>query len=151
MEAELVALAAAGATTLVQQMATDGWSAARDRVAGFFAARGWGSAESVGSDLDTAHADLTAARQDDDAEAASDIQAEWRNRLRRTLRADPEAAAELRSLLDELSPPPSTRQATHLHNTIRGGTFNEPVIQIGQQVGKIDKIGGRHFDYRGRE
>ncbi|WP_381799640.1 hypothetical protein [Streptomyces niveus] len=32
METELVALAAAGATALVQQMATDGWTAARDRM-----------------------------------------------------------------------------------------------------------------------
>ncbi|WP_308437842.1 hypothetical protein [Streptomyces capitiformicae] len=37
-------------------------------------------------------------------EAVADAQAEWRNRLRRTLRADPAAAAELRVMLDELAP-----------------------------------------------
>lgn len=39
MEAELVALATAGATTLVQQMATDGWDAVRRRMAAFLARR----------------------------------------------------------------------------------------------------------------
>jgi hypothetical protein len=36
MEAELVALAAAGATALVQQMVTDGWGNVRDRVVALF-------------------------------------------------------------------------------------------------------------------
>ncbi|MFE3598484.1 hypothetical protein ACFXP3_11790 [Streptomyces sp. NPDC059096] len=149
MEAELVALATAGATALIQQMATDGWSGARDRVARFLAARGWGSAESVGTDLDTARAELTAARQEDDAEAVDDLHAEWRGRLRRTLRADPAAAAELRSLLDELSPEVPGQQVRDIHNSISGGTYNEPVIQAGK-VDTIHRIGGRYFGSGGQ-
>ncbi|MFJ8000677.1 hypothetical protein ACIQ7D_26685 [Streptomyces sp. NPDC096310] len=149
MEAELVALATAGATALIQQMATDGWSGARARVAGFLAARGWGSADSVGSDLDTARAELTAARREDDTEAVDDLHAEWRGRLRRTLRADPEAAAELRVLLDELSPGVASQQARDIHNEISGGTYHEPVIQAGM-VDRIGTIGGRPFGSGGR-
>ncbi|MFI5755208.1 tetratricopeptide repeat protein [Streptomyces sp. NPDC051569] len=100
MEAELMALAAAGATALVQQMATDGWSRARDRVVRFLAARGSASAESVEADLEETRADLVAARQDDDEETADDLRAELRSRLHRTLRADPAAAGDLRALLD---------------------------------------------------
>ncbi|MFJ2556593.1 MULTISPECIES: hypothetical protein [unclassified Streptomyces] len=144
MEAELVALATAGATALVQQMATDGWTAARDRVAGFLAARGWGSAESVGADLEATRAELTAAQREDDTEAVDDLHAEWRGRLRRTLRADPEAAAELRALLDELSSDLPAQQVIEIHNTISGGTYHDPVIQVGM-------VGGRHFGSPGRE
>ncbi|MFE3828570.1 hypothetical protein [Streptomyces sp. NPDC059092] len=149
MEAELVALATAGATALVQQMATDGWSGARDRVARFFAARGWGSAESVGADLEVTRAELTVAQREDDTEAVDDLRAEWRGRLRRTLRADPQAAAELRALLDELSPEVPAQQVGDNYNEISGGTFNEPVIQAGK-VDTIHRVGGRYFGSGGR-
>ncbi|MFJ4919148.1 hypothetical protein [Streptomyces sp. NPDC088725] len=131
MEAELMALAAAGATTLVQQMATDGWNRARDRMAAFFAARGSTSPEAVASDLDTARTELVAARQENDEETATDLQAEWRARLRRTLRTDPQAAAELRALLDELAPERPAQQIRDVHNTINGGTYNAPVVLAG--------------------
>ncbi|MEU5304555.1 hypothetical protein ACH4YO_07270 [Streptomyces noursei] len=39
MEAELVALAAAGATAFVQQLAVDSWAQARDRIVSFFSRR----------------------------------------------------------------------------------------------------------------
>ncbi|MFD5893482.1 hypothetical protein [Streptomyces sp. NPDC060366] len=133
MEAELVTLAAAGATALVQQMATDGWTAARDRMVAFFAGRGSATPASVEEDLETGRAELVAAQRDEDEELAADVRAEWRARLRRALAADPAAAAELRSLLDELTPPaPETRQASVVyHNTMSGTVSDGPVIQIG--------------------
>lgn len=142
MEAELVALAAAGATALVQQMVTDGWTAARDRTVAFFAGRGSASPGSVEEDLETGRAELAAARRDDDQELMADVQAEWRARLRRALVADPTAAAELRTLLDELPPAaPETRQAPVV-NTISGGVVHGTVIQTGT-VGRVDLGGGR--------
>ncbi|MFE4493134.1 hypothetical protein ACFRKD_11845 [Streptomyces niveus] len=142
MEAELVALATAGATALVQQMATDGWSAARDRVTAFFAGRGTATPESVEEALDTGRAELAAARRDDDEQLRADVHAEWRARLRRALVADPTAAAELRSLLDELAPATSeSRQAPAVHNTISGGVVHGAVVQTGS-VGRVDLGGG---------
>ncbi|WP_046501773.1 hypothetical protein [Streptomyces odonnellii] len=141
MEAELVALATAGATTIVQQMATDGWTRARDRVVAFFAARGTATPESVEADLETTRAELTTAQQDGDEETTQDLHAEWRTRLRRTLRADPEAAAELRALVDELTPPRPAQQTGDVYNTIHDGTFHEPVIQTGNITGGIYKGG----------
>ncbi|QXE37415.1 hypothetical protein KQY30_27530 [Streptomyces sp. GMY02] len=131
MEAELVALATAGATTIVQQMATDGWTRARDRVVAFFSARGATTPESVEADLETTRAELTTAQHDGDEETTQDLHAEWRTRLRRTLRADPEAAAELRALVDELTPPVPTQQTRDVYNTFSGGTNHGPVIQAG--------------------
>lgn len=137
MEAELVQLATAGATALVQQMATDGWTRARDRVVGFFAGRGEGSPspEDIESDLDRSQAELATAQRENDEEAAADVRAEWRNRMRRALREDPEAACELRTLLDELSPGLPAQRVGDVHNTISGGTQHDAV-----QAGTIGRV-----------
>ncbi|WP_329389051.1 hypothetical protein [Streptomyces sp. NBC_01716] len=148
MEAELVALAAAGATALVQQMATEGWTAARDRVVAFFADRSSVTPDSVEEDLETGRAELVAAYRDEDEDLMADVQSEWRTRLRRALAADPSAAAELRTLLDELSPAtPTTYQAIDVHNTITGATVHGPVIQTGA-IGRVD-FGGKGAHGRG--
>ncbi|MFD6989633.1 hypothetical protein [Streptomyces sp. NPDC059943] len=142
MEAELVTLAAAGATALVQQMATDGWTAARDRMVAFFAGRGSATPASVEEDLETGRAELVAAQRDEDEELAADVRAEWRARLRRALAADPAAAAELRSLLDELAPAsPAPQHVTTVHNTMSGGVVHETLIQTGS-IGRVDLGGG---------
>ncbi|MFJ2258273.1 hypothetical protein ACIOKD_07970 [Streptomyces sp. NPDC087844] len=129
MEAELAALAAAGATALVQQMVTDGWGNVRDRVVAFFS-RGRDE-EVVQGELEASRADLVAARDADDEDAADDVRASWRVRLRRTLRDDPEAAAELRALLDELSPPSTAPTTLTVHNSVSGGVSHGVVVQGG--------------------
>ncbi|WP_030564612.1 hypothetical protein [Streptomyces aureocirculatus] len=137
MDAELAALAAAGATALVQSMVGDGWTAARERVVGFFSRRGAagaaGGEDAIAGELDEAREELVAARDADDpdaAAAAADVQAEWRNQLRRTLRADPEAAAELRALLAELAPADGAEgPGGVVHNSISGGVQHGNVIQ----------------------
>jgi len=129
MDTELAALAAAGATALVQQMVTDGWGNVRDRVVVFFS-RGRDEAEPVQGELEASRADLVAARDAEDEEAADDVRASWRVRLRRTLRDDPAAAAELRALLDELSSPGLTASATStVHNSIDGDVRHSNVVQ----------------------
>ncbi|MEC3993847.1 hypothetical protein VSR01_09955 [Actinacidiphila sp. DG2A-62] len=141
MDAELAALASSGATTLVGAMVSEAWAQVRDRVAGYFARRGGADpdaepdaeAAAVAGELDAARDELTAARQQADAEAAADIEAEWRARLRRVLRSDPEAADRLRALLAEVEPltaaaaPPAVHN--EVHNSITGGTQHGPVIQ----------------------
>ncbi|MHC0432637.1 hypothetical protein ACX6XY_21020 [Streptomyces sp. O3] len=132
MDAELTALAAAGATALVQQMATDGWAQARRRLAAYFSRGRSEDEETVTGELEEARADLAAAREADDAEAAADVAAEWRNRLRRTLRADPAAAEELRELLEELAPAGAAPREGAVHNTINDGVYHGTVIQTGR-------------------
>ncbi|MEV0221233.1 hypothetical protein [Streptomyces sp. NPDC050704] len=127
MDAELTALAAAGATALVQQMVTDGWGSVRDRVGALFS-RGRDE-DVVVAELEESRADLVAARDGEDEEAAADVQASWRSRLRRTLRDDPEAAAELRALLDELAQPSIASAPGTLHNTVSGSVQNSTVVQ----------------------
>ncbi|MFE6100136.1 hypothetical protein [Streptomyces laurentii] len=140
MEAELVALATAGATALVQQMVGEGWERARTRIAGFFAARSGADEETVGAELDAARDDLVRAGQDGGEAAAEEAMAEaeteWRARMRRSLRAAPESAAELQAILDELRREQGTGAQPaavvhHTHNTISGGTNQGVFIQAG--------------------
>ncbi|MFI6935296.1 hypothetical protein [Streptomyces sp. NPDC050287] len=130
METELMALAAAGATTFVQQMAADSWAQARDRIVAFFSRRAGDEEDVIETELETSRGELTAARESGD-DRTSDVEAEWRTRLRRTLLADPAAAAELRAVLDELAPHGSSRQVAEVHNTVSGGVQHGPVIQAG--------------------
>ncbi|WP_310726807.1 hypothetical protein [Streptomyces sp. N2A] len=131
MEAELVALAATGATTLVQQMATDGWAGVRRRMAAFLARRrGAGDEAALEGELDDSRADLVVAQEEGDQDGVAGVTAAWRLRLRRLLSEDPAAAAELRALLDEVAPEPDRGTVWHVHNTVSGGT-NGMVIQAG--------------------
>ncbi|MGA4848217.1 hypothetical protein ACOBQB_18905 [Streptomyces sp. G5(2025)] len=145
MDAELTALAAAGATALVQQMVTEGWTQARDRVARFFS-RGSGGDEAVlVGELEEARAEVVAARDAGDSEIAADVQTEWRSRLRRRLAADPAAAsAELRSLLAELASAAEAQalRGSDTYNTISGGIYGAPVIQAGS-IGQLSTGDGR--------
>ncbi|GGR92889.1 hypothetical protein GCM10010252_34460 [Streptomyces aureoverticillatus] len=131
MDAELTALAAAGATALVQSMVGDGWAHARDRAVGFFSRRRpAGDEDAVAGELDEAREELIAARDAEDEDTTADVQAEWRNRMRRALRADPEAAAELRLLLDELAPGEGgAGRGGNVSNRITGGVQHGNVIQ----------------------
>ncbi|WP_255952557.1 hypothetical protein [Streptomyces odontomachi] len=153
MEAELATLAAAGATALVQRMVGDGWERARGLLARVVARRrGSAEGETDGADeavreaegeLDAAREQLLAARDSGDEETVADVQAEWRSRLRRTLEADPTLAAELRSVLDELTPsaPQDGGNITYTYNTMTGGSHGT-VIQAGS-------IGATHHHHTG--
>ncbi|MER6912835.1 hypothetical protein ABT354_14295 [Streptomyces sp. NPDC000594] len=138
MEAELVALATAGAAALVQQMIQESWGPARDRLARFFS-RGGADPDGVTAELETSRAELLGARRTEDDGAAADVLAEWRIRMRRTLQADPRAAAELRALLDEMAPG-SAAAPVVTQNTITGGVQHGTVVQAGV-IGEL-RLGG---------
>ncbi|MFJ1592889.1 hypothetical protein ACIOD0_22000 [Kitasatospora albolonga] len=98
MEAELTALAASGATALVGLMATEAWNQVRGRAVRFLARNDEESA-AVDAELEESRAELIGLRAGADEDSAADAEEEWRLRLRRALRTNPEAAAELRDLL----------------------------------------------------
>ncbi|UZJ31061.1 tetratricopeptide repeat protein [Streptomyces endophytica] len=97
MEAELATLAGAGATALVQAMATDAWEDALQQVTQLFRRTDQHSevialAQTTGDLFSGATADPT------------DVTAQWRARLRDLLEGDPGAAGQLRAVLAELVP-----------------------------------------------
>ncbi|MXG28606.1 hypothetical protein [Streptomyces sp. YIM 132580] len=140
MEAELAALAASGATTFVGLMATEAWSQVRGRLARFLA-RGDDSG-AVDAELEESREELVAARRSGDEESAEDIAAAWRVRLRRALRDNPEAAGELRDLLDELAPHQATGPTVTVNNSTNGGTYYGQVIQAHDIAGLTFHGGG---------
>ncbi|MEU9191189.1 hypothetical protein AB0D14_43230 [Streptomyces sp. NPDC048484] len=133
MEAELAALAASGASTLVGLMVSETWAQVRDRLTRFFA-RG-GDERAVDEELRLSRGELAAAREAEDEDALADIEAVWRTRLRRALQADSGAADELRSLLAEIAPDDGREPSGTVHNTISGGVQNGPVLQGGRFFG----------------
>lgn len=139
MEAELTALAASGATAFVGLMATEAWNQARGRVARFLA-RGEDS-EAVDAELEESREELIAARRSGDEDGAADVTAEWRIRIRRALRDNPEAAGELRELLDELAPHQAPGPTVTVNNSTNGGTYYSQVIQ-GHDISGLTFHGG---------
>ncbi|MFB7862042.1 hypothetical protein [Streptomyces sp. NPDC056069] len=142
MEAELVALATAGATALVQQMVGDGWERARTRIARFFAARSGADEAEVGAELEAARDDLLRAERDGDGEAVdearSEARTEWRARMRRSLRADPAAAEELRAILAELAG--EDREAAPQPTTVVNNSIDGGVQGFALQVGTVGRM-----------
>ncbi|MEU6046902.1 hypothetical protein ACFYUM_13625 [Streptomyces fimicarius] len=127
MEAELTALAASGATTFVGLMATEAWTQVRGRVARFLG-RGEDD-ETIDAELEESREELIAARRNGDEDGAADVAAEWRIRIRRALRDNPEAEQELRAILEDLAPQHDAGPTVAInHNTIHGGHYNAPVI-----------------------
>ncbi|MFI2314919.1 hypothetical protein AMK17_26935 [Streptomyces sp. CB00072] len=143
MEAELTALAASGATAFVGLMVTEAWTQARGRVARFLA-RGE-DVDVIDGELEESREELAAARAAADDEAVADVEEEWRIRLRRALRANPEAADELRALIEELSPLGSAGPTVSVTNSISGGTQNGPVFQ-GQTFSALTFNSGHSAD-----
>ncbi|MDX3383429.1 hypothetical protein PV682_18430 [Streptomyces niveiscabiei] len=120
MEAELVALAGTGATTIVGLMATEAWDQVRQRVVRLFARGEAGGADAMDGEFTASRTALVAAPEEETA----DVTASVRMRLRRLLAENPEAAEELRLLVEEFTP----AQNASVRNTISGGIFNGPVL-----------------------
>ncbi|MDT0488955.1 hypothetical protein RM717_00365 [Streptomyces griseus] len=104
----MTALAASGATALVGLMATEAWNQVRGRVARFLARNDEESA-AVDAELEESRAELIGLRAGADEDSAADTEEEWRLRLRRALRTNPEAA-ELKGAPRPASVPTGTRR-----------------------------------------
>ncbi|MFE2111511.1 hypothetical protein ACFXAF_37395 [Kitasatospora sp. NPDC059463] len=128
MEAEIAQLVTTGATTVVGLMATEAWTQVRSRLAGLLG-RGRDTSE-VSAELEEIRVEVV--RADGDEELVGDQAAELRNRIRRLLRQDPQAAAELRDLLEEFTPrQPQSVVVNNVANTVSHSTVHGSVIQTG--------------------
>ncbi|MFF7331251.1 hypothetical protein [Streptomyces sp. NPDC008150] len=128
MEAELAVLAASGATTIVQLMAQDAWTTAKERVLALFGGRGADGAGSVEAELDATRAVAVGA---DDARLALSA-SRWQARLLALLQQDPSAAGQLRALVT--GPADGTGS---VHNVV-SGEVRGPVVQTGTVNGDLN-------------
>ncbi|MER6379091.1 hypothetical protein ABT274_03585 [Streptomyces sp. NPDC001127] len=109
-------------------MVTETWEQAKQRLVRLFS-RG-SDATTVEGELDQSRDALLAATGAPDEEGlTSDITATVRLRLRSLLQRDPEAAEELRLLIEEFAPAAEARATVTVHNSITGGTVHGPVFQ----------------------
>ncbi|WP_422738135.1 hypothetical protein ACN263_02060 [Micromonospora sp. WMMD729] len=99
MEAELVALAASAATSVVSAMATDAWQSIRGRIAQLL---GRGDTRSERVALETLDEDAVLLAAGAAVETRQEVTAAWTVRLRDLLRADPSLAAGLRELVADV-------------------------------------------------
>ncbi|MFJ6912535.1 hypothetical protein ACIQUX_01090 [Streptomyces sp. NPDC101133] len=134
MDAELAAMAASGATTLVSLMVTDSWTHARALMGRLLARAGADSGAITG--LDDARARLLTGTAVDE-HTASGIAAEWQTRLCGLVEAgalDGEELSDLGASLRRLAAAAAGCLPT-VHNTVSGGTQHGPIIQAGTVTG----------------
>ncbi|MFC9031385.1 hypothetical protein [Streptomyces arboris] len=130
MDAELAALAASGATAVVQLMAQDAWTTIRERVLALFG-RGADRTESVSAALDETRTVIASSGGRDDPRLVA-LTSDWRDRLLELLQQDPAPAEELRALVAHASGRPSS-----VHNVITGAKVRGPVIQAHTITGDL--------------
>ena len=123
VEAELTALAASGATTLVGLMVSESWERAKSGLARFFGRHAPG--EAAEEELHAASVELDSARASGDAGVQAEVQARWRRRLEGMFQEDPGAAEELAQLLSELAPNASRTFVS----LVSGGVNHGPAFQ----------------------
>ncbi|WP_198156338.1 hypothetical protein [Thermobifida cellulosilytica] len=129
-------LAAAGAAALVQAMTTAAWETVRERAAALFG-RGRPAAE---AELDQTREELVERES-----TAEEAVAEWRPKLRRLLKHHPDAAAELRALLDDLAPAREGKVVNTIIGEVTGTAIQAHTIHGGITTTTYQ---GDHIDQR---
>ncbi|WP_433534264.1 hypothetical protein ACQPZK_18950 [Micromonospora sp. CA-249363] len=134
-------------TALVGAIATDGWVSVRDAVTGLWhRALDTRAAENVGSDLESLRTEILEARAARDQDTEDALTGEWRSRLHRLLRADPDMAAALREVLDQVLTPALRPADQALVQELRGDNGQQIHIVAGKDaytaLGNQVNIGG---------
>ncbi|MDQ8705353.1 hypothetical protein RCO28_23065 [Streptomyces sp. LHD-70] len=125
-------LVVAGGAAVVGAMATDSWMLVRTRVAELFRRRGGEEGQlAIEGQLDS-NARLVAEADDGD-EVRQTLLPMWQLQLRELLRRDPEAAEELRTLIDEVRPAGSS-EPKWVQDVVVRDNANAFVVQGGNIV-----------------
>ena len=88
-------------TALIGAMVTDAWQQTRTAVVAWWRKVHPGRADAVGAELDTARAQVLAARERGDEDTEQALACAWRLRLQQLLDQDPAAGPGLQRLLEE--------------------------------------------------
>ncbi|MFJ2604742.1 MULTISPECIES: hypothetical protein [unclassified Streptomyces] len=120
MDPDTALLAQTAGVTLVTLMTTDAWRRTQDGIGQLWRRVQPQRAEAVVAELAATREDALAAGGVGDQETLGELHLEWQGRLRRLLVAQPEAAVELRRLLDALDPDGATGPTVTQHATASG-------------------------------
>ncbi|MGW5878132.1 hypothetical protein ACWFMI_16465 [Nocardiopsis terrae] len=147
MEGDAVELFEEGARVLTQEMVKGSWTMVQGWITQMFQGDEAKKQKAL-AELEESRRELD--EDDGEAVSAEEMEQNWKTQLRRLLREDPEAAAELRAILDEVAPERGGTQI--ITNTARD--VHGTLIQAGT-VGGVEhhetRYGGDHIDMRGVE
>jgi hypothetical protein len=146
MDAALAELAVTAGNTLVRAIAEQGWTSAKKAVLALWHRHAPAQAEPIGADLDTARAELAAVAEVEAADVMKDLADEWAARFSALLRRHPEAAEDVRRVVDQELAPLITQTSTQNARDINQTTHAETggiAIAAGNNVtiGKLDQPG----------
>lgn len=134
----LVALAAAGGTALVEAATTDAWGRAKAGFARMLGRGDEGRTAVIEGRLESTRAELAPLTGQDLVQTREARAAEWATRLRDALEEDPDLAAELRAVLDELTAAGVTVSAeTGSHSMVVGGNVSNSATSGGVSANVI--------------
>jgi len=120
VDPEVTSLAQSAGTTLVTLMAADAWQHTRDGFTRLWSRMQPERAETMAAELEAGREDVLTAVAAHDQETLDELRLQWQGFLRRLIVARPDAAAELRRLLDELDPEGSVARQVTQHATASG-------------------------------
>jgi hypothetical protein len=104
MDSDITVFTQSAGTTLVTLMAGDAWQRIRDGLTRLWRRVQPHRAEILAAELEASREDVLAACATGDQQTLDELRQQWQGQLRRLLAVRPDAAAELRGLLDELGP-----------------------------------------------
>ncbi|MGW4797666.1 hypothetical protein ACWEPC_35125 [Nonomuraea sp. NPDC004297] len=122
MEAELMALAASGASTLITLMVSDAWSQTKDRLAAVLGRIG--DEKETLEELEASRAELVSAVAEADDVTVAAVESAWRARLSQLLLSDPSCVEDLQLL--------AAAPGDTVHNNITGRVQAGLLIQAGR-------------------
>ncbi len=134
VEAELLALAGTAASALVGAVAEDAWAAAKAGIARLLGRGDRTREAAVEGQLERTRAEVESAGADG-AAVRGRQEAVWAGRLEDLLIERPEAAAELRALVDEIGAVAGSRSAGHVvQHVTASGNAQQAVLGHGTQT-----------------
>jgi hypothetical protein len=133
VDASLVALSSAAATTLVTSMTTDSWEQVKAALVEMWRRRHPEQAKDVAAELTAARSAVIAAdRAAGEEETEADLLVEWRSRLRRLAASDKQFRDELERFTEEFR---------HLHS--EPGRFGRVTMRAEVHgPGRVNQAGG---------
>jgi hypothetical protein len=101
VDIDIAAMVGAGGTALVELMLTDAWAEAKYIAARIFRRRDEDNDEAILGDLEESRQSVaSAAQSENSADLRSELEAEWRSRMRRAVGQSPANVAALKELID---------------------------------------------------
>jgi hypothetical protein len=135
MDPALIQLAASAATTLVNAMTSDAWSAVRDRFANLLSRDGARDAGDVVRELDAARSRIEVADPDRRGRVADAIERDLQADLTRTMSTVPGLAAEVEAAIADYSRQAGAFNTANTTITLAGNAAdNARIYQQGQGV-----------------